>query len=246
MKFLKIILLLFILISPSNANTIYNLIKIPNLEIYNNKSINGIKYLRANKPFQVGVRNDNVTCFNSNIQTIDEKFKLIEENFNKYNSDFLKKINLKYVVLCENLSVSEIDAGGVPNHRMKTLIINIKFEKKHFQRILHHEVFHLINEGFKDLFVYDDWKDFNHKKFNYAECSTCSSDRLNLSLLEETKGFLTEYSMSTPSEDMAEIFSFLITEKKNIQNKALKDPVLKKKISYIKKTLLKIDQEFKF
>ena len=49
------------------------------------------------------------------------------ENFNKYNSDFLKKINLKYVVLCENLSVSEIDAGGVPNHRMKTLIINIKF-----------------------------------------------------------------------------------------------------------------------
>ena len=104
----------------------------------------------------------------------------------------------------------------------------------------------MINESFKDLFVYDNWKDFNHKKFNYAECSTCSSDRLNLSLLEETKGFLTEYSMSTPSEDMAEIFSFLITDKKNIENKALKDPVLKKKISYIKKTLLKIDQEFKF
>ena len=245
MKFLKIILLLFILISPSNANTIYNLIKIPNLEIYNNKSINGIKYLRANKPFQVGVRNNNVTCFNSNIQTIDEKFKLIKKNFNKYNSDFLKKINLKYVVLCENLSVSEIDAGGIPNHQMKTLIINIKFEKDHFQRILHHEVFHLINESFKDLFVDDDWKSINNKKFNYAECSTCS-DRLNLSLLEETKGFLTEYSMSTPSEDMAEVFSFLITDRKNIENKALKDPVLKKKISYIKKTLLKIDQKFKF
>ena len=245
MQFLKIILLLFILISPSNANTIYNLIKIPNLEIYNNKSINGIKYLRANKPFQVGVRNNNVTCFNSNIQTIDEKFKLIEKNFNKYNSDFLEKINLKYVVLCENLSVSEIDAGGIPNHQMKTLIINIKFEKDHFQRILHHEVFHLINESFKDLFVDDNWESINNKEFNYAECSTCSN-RLNLSLLEETKGFLTEYSMSTPSEDMAEIFSFLITDRKNIENKALKDPVLKKKISYIKKTLLKIDQKFKF
>ena len=245
MKFLKIILLLFILISPSNANTIYNLIKIPNLEIYNNKSINGIKYLRANKPFQVGVRDNNITCFNSNNQTIDEKFKLIEKNINKYNSDFLKKINLKYVVLCENLSVSEIDAGGIPNHQMKTLIINIKFEKDHFERVLHHEVFHLINESFKDLFVDDDWKSINNKEFNYAECSTCS-DRLNLSLLQETKGFLTEYSMSTPSEDMAEVFSFLITDRKNIENKALKDPVLKKKISYIKKTLLKIDQKFKF
>ena len=245
MKFSKIILLLFILISPANANTIYNLIKIPNLEIYKNKSINDIKYLKAVKTFQVGIRNNNVTCFNSSVQTIDEKFNLIEKNFNKYSSDFLEKINLKYVVLCENLSVSEIDAGGIPNHKMKTLIINIKFKKDHFERILHHEVFHLINESFKKLFSDDDWKDINSKKFSYAECSTCSN-RLNLSLLEETEGFLTEYSMSTPSEDMAEVFSFLITDRESIENKALKDPILEKKISYIKKTLLKIDQGFKF
>jgi len=245
MKFSKIILLLFILISSANANTIYNLIKIPNLEIYKNKSINGIKYLKATKPFQVGIRNNNVTCFDSSVQTIDKKFNLIEKNFNKYSLDFLEKINLKYIVLCESLSVSEIDAAGVPNHKMRTLIINIKFKKNHFERILHHEVFHLINESFEDLFVDDDWKSINNKEFSYAECSTCS-DRLNLSLLQETKGFLTEYSMSTSSEDMAEVFSFLITDRKSIENKALKDPVLKKKISYIKKTLLKIDQEFKF
>jgi len=245
MKFSKIILLLFILISSANANTIYNLIKIPNLEIYKNKSINGIKYLKATKPFQVGIRNNNVTCFDSSVQTIDKKFNLIEKNFNKYSLDFLEKINLKYIVLCESLSVSEIDAAGVPNHKMRTLIINIKFKKNHFERILHHEVFHLINKSFEDLFVDDDWKSINNKEFSYTKCSTCSN-RLNLSLLQETKGFLTEYSMSTPSEDMAEVFSFLITDRKSIENKALKDPVLKKKISYIKKTLLKIDQEFKF
>ena len=56
MKFLKIILLLLILIATTNANTIYNLIKIPNLEIYENKSSNGLKYLMATKPFQVGIR----------------------------------------------------------------------------------------------------------------------------------------------------------------------------------------------
>ena len=39
---------------------------------------------------------------------------------------------------------------------------------------------------------------------------------LNLSILittlsnEETKGFFTEYSKSTPSEDMAEVFSHLM------------------------------------
>ncbi len=193
----------------------------------------------------MGVRNDNVTCFNSKNETIKKKFNLIEKNFSKYNSNFLKKINLKYIVLCENLTVSEISSAGVPNYKMRTLIIDIKFNKKHFERVLHHEVFHIINEGYKNFFNENEWKKFNISKFKYAKCSTCS-DRLDLSLLHNNKGFLSEYSMSTPSEDMAEVFSFLITDREKIENMALKDNVLKKKITYIKNNLLKIDDQFKF
>ena len=245
MKLFLFTVIILISITSVKANTIYNLIKIPNLETYKNKSSNGIKYLRAVKPFQVGVRNDNVTCFNSKNNTIEKKFNLIEKNFNRYNSSFLKKINLKYIVLCENLTVSEISSAGVPNYKMRTLIIDIKFNKKHFERVLHHEVFHIINEGYKNFFNDNEWKKFNSSKFKYAKCSTCS-DRLGLSLLDNNKGFLTEYSMSTPSEDMAEVFSFLITNREKIENIALNDTILKKKITYIKKNLLKIDPEFKF
>ena len=52
--------------------------------------------------------------------------------------------------------------------------------------------------------------------------------------------------MSTASEDMAEIFSFLMTEKNNIKIKNLKDNILINKISFIKKNILKIDDKFKF
>ena len=245
MKLFLFTIIILISITSVKANTIYNLIKIPNLEIYKNKSSNGIKYLRAAKPFQVGVRNDNVTCFNSKNEDIENKFYLIEKNFNKYDSSFLKKINLKYIVLCENLTVSEISSAGVPNYKMRTLIIDIKFNKKHFERVLHHEVFHIINEGYKNFFKENEWKKFNSSKFKYAKCSTCS-DRLGLSLLDNNKGFLSEYSMSTPSEDMAEVFSFLITRREKIENIALKDDILKKKIIYIKNNLLKIDDQFKF
>ena len=245
MKLFLFTIIILISITSVKANTIYNLIKIPNLETYKNKSSNGIKYLRAVKPFQVGVRNDNVTCFNSKNNTIEKKFHLIEKNFNRYNSNFLKKINLKYIVLCENLTVSEISSAGVPNYKMRTLIIDIKFNKKHFERVLHHEVFHIINEGYKNFFNDNEWKKFNSSKFKYAKCSTCS-DRLGLSLLNNNKGFLTEYSMSTSSEDMAEVFSFLITNREKIENIALNDTILKKKITYIKKNLLEIDPEFKF
>ena len=146
-----------------------------NLEIYKIDDSNGLKYLRATKPFQVGIRNDNVTCFNSDIKNIEKKFQLIQKNLNIYQPNFLKKINLKYIVLCENLSVSEIDAAGVPNFKMKTLIIDINFNKKYFERIIHHEVFHIINDSFKDYFNEKEWKSYNPKNFEYAECSTSVS-----------------------------------------------------------------------
>ena len=218
MKFLKIILSILIFFSPANANTIFYLIKIPNLEIHSSKSINGLKYLKATKPFSVGIKDNNVSCFNSSKEDIEKKMPIIKKHLNKYSSEFLNKINLKYIVLCENLSVAQINAAGVPNSKTKTLVIDIKFDEEHFERVLHHEIFHMINDSHKKNFLFEEWKNFNNSEFKYAKCSTCS-DRLGLSLLKENKGFVTEYSMSTASEDMAEVFSFLITDKKKLKIK---------------------------
>ena len=49
MKLLKLILLYLFLISPTQADTIYELIKIPNLEIYNLKTENKLRYLNAKR-----------------------------------------------------------------------------------------------------------------------------------------------------------------------------------------------------
>ena len=79
MNFLKFILPVLIFISPANANTIFYLIKIPNLEIHSGKSANGLKYLKAIKPFSVGIRDNNVSCFNSSEEDIKKKMPLIEK-----------------------------------------------------------------------------------------------------------------------------------------------------------------------
>ena len=103
MKITKILILFISIILPVNANTIYNLIKIPNLKIYKNNSSNNLKYLIAKKPFQIGVRNNNVTCFNASLSDINQRYELIEKTLNQYNHNFLDKINLKYIVLCKDL-----------------------------------------------------------------------------------------------------------------------------------------------
>jgi len=231
-------LLFFFLTFQVHANTIYNLIKIPNLEIYETNTPNKLRYLYAKQPFTIGVDN-NINCFNSEKKILDKKYKIIKKNLDKYDQKFLKKINLKYIVLCEDLSISKINTAGIPDNVMKTLILDIKFNEKYFERVIHHEVFHIINDSYKELFNEKLWSNFNLKEFKYAECSTCT-DKLGLDTYKKTDGFFTEYSRSTASEDMAEVFSHLMI-KSNLNDI---DPILKKKIQFIKLNLLKIDQSF--
>ena len=148
MKIFNVILILFISISSAKSNSIYNIIKIPNLEIYETKTANNLKYFNAEKPFRLGVKK-NIECKNSDKQTYEEKYKIISKNLNIYTKEFLKKINLKYIVMCENLSISGINTAGIPNHTMKTLIIDLKFNNKYFERVIHHELFHIIDDGNK-------------------------------------------------------------------------------------------------
>jgi len=239
MKILIFFILLFNILHV-NADEIYNLIKIPNLEIYKLKNNNNIRYLSAKGNFKIGVKK-NITCDKVDKDNLNSKFSVIEKNLNLYNSDFLKKIKLKYIVFCENLSISEINTGGIPDNKNRTLILDINFNQKYFERMIHHEIFHMIQNSHSNFFDENKFSSFNKTSFNYAKCSTCS-DRLNLDLYENTNGFLTEYSKSIPSEDMAEIFSFLMTDKNIIKEKIKNDKILSDKVNFIKFSLDKIDK----
>ena len=245
MNIIRAILLLIFFVTPVKANTIYNLIKIPNLEIYEINTENKLKYLYAVRPFRLGTQK-NIVCSNANKKDLEEKYKIIYKNLNRYSYDYLKKINLKYIVLCENLSISELYTAGIPDNIMKTLILDIKFNEDYFERVIHHEVFHIIYLQYKEIFNDEEWIKFNNPKFKYAECSTCTKN-IGLEKYKETKGFFTEYSKSTASEDMAEVYSHMIFLKKEEINQIRKsDPILNNKILYIENKIKQIDNTFTF
>ncbi len=238
MNLIRLILLSLFILTQAQADTIYNLIKIPNLEIYEINKSNKLRYLYAKQPFTIGVDN-NINCFNSETKILNEKYKIIKKNLDRYNQKFLQKINLKYIVLCEDLSISKINTAGIPDHIMKTLILDIKFDERYFERVIHHEVFHIINDSFKEIFDKKIWSSFNIDSFKYAKCSTCT-DKIGLDTYKNTDGFFTEYSRSTASEDMAEVFSHLMIG----SSPNNRDPILEKKIQFIKNNLFKIDENF--
>ena len=245
MNLIRAILLLIIFITPLKANTIYNLIKIPNLEIYEINTKNKLKYFYATRPFRLGTQK-NIVCSDPNKKDLDVKYKIIHKNLKRYSYDYLKKINLKYIVMCENLSISELYTAGIPDNVMKTLILDIKFNENYFERVIHHEVFHVMHLQHKEVFNEEEWIKFNNSKFKYAECSTCTK-KISLEKYQITNGFFTEYSKSTASEDMAEVYSHMIFLKEKEINQIRKsDPILNNKISYIENRIKEIDNSFTF
>ena len=196
------------------------------------------KHLYADKPFTIGPKK-NINCYNPSKSKLENKYRVIERNLNKYSKEFLKKINLKYIVLCEDLSISGINTAGIPDNIMRTLILDISFNQKYFERVIHHELFHVINDNFKEFFDENIWSSYNPVQFNYAKCSTCTN-KLGLDTFLKTNGFITEYAQSTVSEDMAEVFSHIMFG--NLPH--VIDPILKKKINFIKTNLKRIDKNF--
>ena len=241
MNIFKVILIILISISAAKSDAIYNLIKISNLEIYQLKTLNKLKYFYAKKLFELGI-DKNIVCEGLDKEKYDQKYKMISKNFNRYSKEFLKKINLNYIVLCGNLSISGINTAGIPDNRMRTLILDINFNKKYFERAIHHEIFHIINDQHQNKFDENKWKKLNKSNFKYSKCSTCTQ-KLGLNTYNKTEGFFSEYSKTTPSEDMAEVFSHLMIQKNEINKN---DYILNEKIQFIKKNLLKIDNTFKF
>ena len=244
MKFIYYLVLSFFLIFPANSDQLYEIIKIPNLKLYKIED-NGLRFLFSEKGFSAGVGISNVSCSAIDENKIKENYNQISESLNVYEKDFLNKIRFKYVVICENLKISEIPALGYANPKMKTLMFNINTENKYIDRVLHHEVFHFIHFDEEDIFDQVVWKQLNDLDFGYKECSTCSN-KVSLKYIDNNKGFLTDYSMSTPYEDMAEVYSFMKTNKKILIERSKKDEIIKKKITFLEKQISKLDINFKY
>ena len=102
-----LILILITFITAVKADEIYSLIKIPNLDIYKIDTKNKIRYLNTSNDFRIGLEK-NITCARTDPNNLSNKFLIIKKNLNSYSPSFLKKNNIRYLVMCENLFISNL------------------------------------------------------------------------------------------------------------------------------------------
>ena len=86
-----------------------------------------------------------VNCQKLDEDELKKKFQLIKKNTSVYDIEFFKKVNLRFIVFCKNLTISEIPAIGFANPEMKTIILNVNSKEKIFQRVILRSFLIIIN-----------------------------------------------------------------------------------------------------
>ena len=239
MKLKILILLLFFIIFQSKADQIYELIKIPNLKIYQIDKKNNLRYLTPKKNFITNSGINNVSCKKSNDYRVEEKYVKTKKELNVFKKKFFEKIKLRYIVLCEELKVGEINALGFANPEMETILLNINTNDNDFERVIHHEVFHIIENNYKKFFPDAVWVKLNNPNFYYSGSST-NPEVYSLAKISNTNGFFSEYAKYSISEDMAETFSFINSREKYVSEVINLDKILNKKVIFIKEGMSNI------
>ena len=233
MKLNILILLLFFTIFQSKADQIYELIKIPNLKIYKIDKENNLRYLTPKKDFVTNSGINNVSCKKSNNYKVEKNYIKTKNELNVFKKALFEKIKLKYIVLCEELKVGEINALGFANPEMETILLNINTNDDDFERVIHHEMFHIIENNYKKFFPDAVWAKLNKPNFYYSG-SLANPEAFSLEKLSNTNGFFSEYAKYSISEDMAETFSFINSREKYVSEVIKLDKILNKKVIFIK------------
>ena len=147
-------------------------------------------------------------------ENINFYLPLISLEFSLYPKNFINKINLKKIILCDEILINnQTYRSGISDcdYEIQAMIYSTKEKNlKYIRNVIHHELFHYYYLSDKKFFEKNDfyWESFNPKNFVYNNNNNndlLENEYLNLN------SFVSEFSKKSLEEDKAEIYSFLIT-----------------------------------
>lgn len=165
-----------------------------------------------------------------------------------YPVQLIRKIGLKRIVLCEQLSFEKQKRTAVPDYDHDALYFDVRrgeYSKSYVRRTIHHELFHVLDYC-DDGKVYSDprWEALNPKGFEYGRGGRTMQTAGTVGRLTDARpGFLNVYSTLGVEEDKAEVFATLIVHPAYMAKRAKSDVVLRKKIQRMKRGLRKLCPE---
>jgi len=208
-------------------------------------SVKGIDILIAEKDYK---NKQNFQC-TKNKSNYRDTISILKKEIELYPSSFLNKSGLKYIMICEVVSDrGVIPAGLAPGHydkspgvffvSSKQIKLAIKNKRlKIAKHVFHHEFYHIIDSQLTLNVLDEKWTKINKHSYTY------DLQPSNFKLLNDKKGFITNYAMNNEFEDKAELFANLINDYDAVKKRIKDNPILFKKTRLLIERLKKISPE---
>lgn len=165
--------------------------------------------------------------------------------FAMYPPELLAATGVRHVALCRSIDVpaDEMAAAGIALLDQQRILVNVgSFESAAegftIDRVIHHELFHLLDYN-GDHFREDaEWLALNPKSFAYEDPDMLYRARD----LPDARppGFVRAYATQNEAEDRASTFDLLFARPAELCEIAAKDPIVAKKVALLKKRVRKV------
>jgi hypothetical protein len=181
-------------------------------------------------------------------RTLDSYVPVFAAEFSVYPSAFVKRSQLKRVVLCTDLTFAGQRRNAIPDYEHETLYLDASrgsYSKSYQRKLIHHELFHIVDYR-DDGEVYTDarWAALNPSQFRYGSGGRNAQDIQTTSVLtDKLPGFLNHYSTTGVEEDKAEVLANLIVDPDYVDGRAAQDRVLRTKVERLKELLVSFSPE---
>ena len=168
--------------------------------------------------------------------------EILKTELKKYPPDFFKKFSQPTIILVKKYFYEEKPAEGLCTFAGNVIFFDFfrsRRNDRNQEHSIHHEIFHMIEVQMKkENAVFDAvWQQFNSPNFEYGKPVARQGNVNALNYFAPSDpGFVTEYAMTSPAEDKAEVFACLMvdSQRRLIEQWTKKDEILQKKVDYIK------------
>jgi hypothetical protein len=182
---------------------------------------------------------------------VESYWPLLSSEWSVYPSELMEKTQFKHIILCEGLAYEASPFGKQPraalpdlgytseHHHLYLDVASGRHNDLYVRAVIHHEFFHIIDFCDGNRLDRDEaWTALNPPGFTYGTGGEGEQDNPFTSVLTEDKpGFLNHYSTSALREDKAEIFAYMVVARQYMEERAMRDAVVKKKMQKLQARL---------
>lgn len=202
----------------------------------------GLRVVVQDKKYERKTLHGNLAYGIADKKAVQRFARILQEEFSRYPREFVRQSGLRALVLCAGLEFNGQKRAALPDRGRWVVIYDVTAAPKrpeYLRHVIHHEYFHLVDwVGSSWRWRIPQWKRLNAKGFKYGKGGrTMQHDKSAWSLETGSKGFLNRYSKSSVSEDMAEVFAFLMTRPKEVAAKSKEDAILRSKVRVLRSHL---------